>query len=71
MAPCSRSRRTGGAQVELCGPGLYFYDNDVIEIAWRNGWLSDAQLSDLADPLVKSGYSTYLHNVLADARTQP
>jgi len=41
----------------------------VEEIAWRNGWLTDAQLADLADPLVKSGYGTYLHSVLAEGRT--
>jgi glucose-1-phosphate thymidylyltransferase len=43
----------------------------VEEIAWRNGWLSDAQFSDLADPLVKSGYGTYLHSVLAEGRARP
>jgi len=42
----------------------------VEEIAWRNGWLTDAELSDLADPLVKSGYGTYLHNVLVEGRTR-
>jgi glucose-1-phosphate thymidylyltransferase len=41
----------------------------VEEIAWRNGWLSNAELSDLADPLVKSGYGTYLLRVLADGRS--
>jgi glucose-1-phosphate thymidylyltransferase len=40
----------------------------VEEIAWRNGWLTNAELSDLADPLVKSGYGLYLHGVLADGR---
>ena len=43
----------------------------VEEIAWRNGWLSDSQMSDLADPLVKSGYGLYLHGVLADGRIRP
>jgi glucose-1-phosphate thymidylyltransferase len=43
----------------------------VEEIAWRNGWLTDAQLSDLADPLVKSGYGIYLHAVLAEGRARP
>jgi glucose-1-phosphate thymidylyltransferase len=42
----------------------------VEEVAWRNGWLTNAELSDLADPLVKSGYGTYLHNVLAEGRTR-
>ena len=40
----------------------------VEEISWRNGWLSDAQFSELADPLVKSGYGTYMHSVLAEGR---
>jgi glucose-1-phosphate thymidylyltransferase len=40
----------------------------VEEIAWRNGWLTDAEFSDLADPLVKSGYGTYMQNVLAEGR---
>ena len=40
----------------------------VEEIAWRNGWLSNDEFSDLADPLVKSGYGTYLHSVLAEGR---
>jgi len=43
----------------------------VEEIAWRNGWLTDAQFCDLADPLVKSGYGTYMHAVLAEGRTAP
>jgi len=42
----------------------------VEEIAWRNGWLTDAELSDLADPLVKSGYGIYLHGVLAEGRSR-
>jgi glucose-1-phosphate thymidylyltransferase len=43
----------------------------VEEISWRNQWLSDAQFSDLADPLVKSGYGTYMHAVLAEGRIAP
>ena len=42
----------------------------VEEIAWRNRWLTDAQFSDLADPLVKSGYGTYMHSVLAEGRAR-
>ena len=30
------------------------------EIAWRNGWIDDAALVALAEPLVKSGYGAYL-----------
>jgi glucose-1-phosphate thymidylyltransferase len=32
----------------------------VEEIAWRNGWISSAQLQALAEPLLKSGYGEYL-----------
>ena len=34
------------------------------EIAWRHGWLSDDQLRDIATPLVKSGYGSYLLGLL-------
>ncbi len=30
------------------------------EIAWRSGWIDDAQLERLAQPLAKSGYGQYL-----------
>ena len=40
----------------------------VEEVAWRNGWLTDQEFSDLADPLVKSGYGVYMHSVLAEGR---
>ena len=36
----------------------------VEEIAWRAGWISDAQLSALATPLMKSGYGQYLERLL-------
>jgi glucose-1-phosphate thymidylyltransferase len=42
----------------------------VEEIAWRNGWLTNAELSELADPLVKSGYGIYLQSVLAGGRAR-
>ncbi|GIT81014.1 glucose-1-phosphate thymidylyltransferase [Leifsonia sp. LS1] len=32
----------------------------IEEIAWRAGWIDDAQLAELARPLVKSGYGRYL-----------
>lgn len=35
------------------------------EVAWRQGWLSDQELSDLAEPLLKSGYGKYLLGLLA------
>ena len=34
------------------------------EIAWRHGWLSDAQLAEQASRLEKSGYGTYLFGLL-------
>jgi len=38
------------------------------EIAWRNGWIDDAQLERLASPLRKSGYGTYLMQILREGR---
>ena len=34
------------------------------EIVWRNGWVDDAQLERLAQPLGKSGYGQYLLGLL-------
>lgn len=34
------------------------------EVAWRMGWIDDAQLSQLAEPQKKSGYGTYLLQLL-------
>jgi glucose-1-phosphate thymidylyltransferase len=34
------------------------------EIAWRNGWIDDAQLEALARPLARSGYGEYLLGLL-------
>jgi glucose-1-phosphate thymidylyltransferase len=34
------------------------------EIAWRNGWISDGQLMQLATDLMKSGYGEYLVSIL-------
>lgn len=36
----------------------------IEEIAWRNGWIDDAQLAALAAPLRKSGYGEYLTYLL-------
>ncbi|MBP7565624.1 MAG: glucose-1-phosphate thymidylyltransferase RfbA [Burkholderiaceae bacterium] len=36
------------------------------EIAWRAGFIDDAQLEQLAQPLAKSGYGRYLMRLLAD-----
>ena len=34
------------------------------EIAWRQGWISDDKLAELAEPLRKSGYGEYLLRLL-------
>ena len=34
------------------------------EVAWRMGFISDAELEDLAEPLRKSGYGAYLRNLI-------
>ncbi len=36
------------------------------EIAWRSGWISNAQLEMLAKPLAKSGYGKYLLRLLTE-----
>lgn len=40
----------------------------IEEIAWRAGWIDDEQLSKLAAPLVKSGYGTYLTQLVDTAK---
>jgi len=37
----------------------------IEEIAWRAGWINDAELEGLAQPLLKSGYGRYLAALLA------
>ena len=37
----------------------------IEEIAWRNNWIGTQQLSDLAEPLTKSGYGQYLKKLLS------
>ena len=39
----------------------------VEEVAWRSGFISDAQLAALAEPLCKSGYGEYLQHLLDPA----
>lgn len=36
------------------------------EIAWRQGWIADAELEALARPLAKSGYGAYLLGLLKE-----
>ncbi|MBF0673447.1 MAG: glucose-1-phosphate thymidylyltransferase RfbA [Salinibacterium sp.] len=38
----------------------------IEEIAWRAGWIDDAQLRALGESLVKSGYGAYLLGLLGD-----
>lgn len=37
----------------------------IEEIAWRNSWISDESLAELAAPLIKSGYGRYLVDLAA------
>ena len=37
------------------------------EVAWRQGWISGEQLESLAQPLKKSGYGTYLLQLLEES----
>jgi glucose-1-phosphate thymidylyltransferase len=41
----------------------------IEEIAWRRGFIDDAQLKALAEPLQKSGYGDYLLGILGEPRT--
>ncbi len=41
----------------------------VEEHAWRNGWISDEELSVQAERLAKSGYGAYLQTLLDEATT--
>lgn len=34
------------------------------EIAWRNGWLNDSQLKEIASPMLKNDYGQYLANLI-------
>ena len=36
------------------------------ELAWRNGWIDDAQLLALAEPLLKSGYAQHLMSLMGN-----
>ncbi len=38
------------------------------EIVWRNGWIADTQLQQLAQPLAKSGYGQYLLRLLDEKK---
>ncbi len=34
------------------------------EIAWRNGWINDTELLEIAKPMLKNGYGEYLVNLV-------
>ncbi|MFC3217149.1 hypothetical protein [Comamonas sp. JC664] len=38
------------------------------EIAWRSGYIGDAQLAALAKPLSKNGYGQYLQRLLHEPK---
>lgn len=38
----------------------------IEEISWRAGWISDSELADIAAPLQKSGYGSYLTRLLSE-----
>ena len=40
------------------------------EVAWRMGFIDDAQLAEAASGLIKSGYGSYLLGLLDDAHEQ-
>ena len=40
----------------------------IEEIAWRRGYIDDAQLLRLAEPIAKSGYGVYLRSLVIQAR---
>ncbi|MDO9438414.1 glucose-1-phosphate thymidylyltransferase RfbA [Hydrogenophaga sp.] len=40
------------------------------EIAWRHGWIDDAALEMLAQPMSKNGYGQYLLRLLKDPRSE-
>ncbi|MCD4533766.1 glucose-1-phosphate thymidylyltransferase RfbA [Nocardioides sp. cx-169] len=40
------------------------------EVAWRMGFIDDARLEELAQPLAKSGYGAYLLDLLVEARQE-
>ena len=37
------------------------------EVAWRQGWITAERLEELAQPLKKSGYGTYLLQLLEES----
>lgn len=40
------------------------------EIAWRNGWLSSADIKKLAEPMMKNDYGQYLTRLIGEVRAK-
>ncbi|WP_342607922.1 glucose-1-phosphate thymidylyltransferase RfbA [Vibrio tritonius] len=40
------------------------------EIAWRNGWLSAAEIEKLAEPMMKNDYGQYLTRLISEVRAK-
>ena len=40
------------------------------EIAWRNGWLSDEEILELAEPMMKNEYGQYLSRLTTDSKNK-
>ncbi|MFT6926875.1 MAG: glucose-1-phosphate thymidylyltransferase [Psychromonas sp.] len=40
------------------------------EIAWRNGWLTDEQVIDVANPMMKNGYGQYLKRLIEESKAK-
>jgi glucose-1-phosphate thymidylyltransferase len=40
----------------------------IEEIAWRRGYIDDAQLLKIAEPIAKSGYGVYLKALVGQTR---
>lgn len=40
------------------------------EISWRNGWLTDEQILDVAKPMMKNGYGQYLKRLIEESKAK-
>ena len=59
-----RSLQDAGEFVRVLEEGQGTKVGCIEELAWRNGWIDDAALAALAEPLRKSGYGDYLVGLL-------
>ena len=72
--PGAKDRRTGyraamldhnlGQYVQVIEERQGLKIGSIEEVAWRQGFIDDAGLEDLARPLEKSGYGAYLLRLL-------